>query len=115
MLHDTCNTHTDLFMLQITRGKNEKLDTLASHNCTEDSLLQEFLGVALSLIMIMLQANFLLWKFLVFGLSPSLDKLVAVGCKEIFRVNNNLVLSSIPNPKCHDCKQAHMCNRKFKY
>ena len=99
-----------VFMLQITHGKNEKLYTLASHNCIEDSLLHEFLGVALSLIVIMLQANFLLCKFL--GLSPSLDKVVAVGCKEIFRVNNNLVLSSIPNPKYHYCKQAHMCNKE---
>ena len=48
----------------------------------------------------------------VFGLLPSLDQVVAVGCKEIFRVNNNLVLSSIPNLKYHDCKQAHTCNKE---
>ena len=47
MLHDT-----PAFTL-----KNEKLDTLASCNCTEDSPLHEFLSVAFSLIMIMLQAN----------------------------------------------------------
>ena len=53
--------------------KNEKLDTLASCNCTEDSLLHEFLGVAFSLIVMMLQTNFLFGSF---GLSPFLDKVV---------------------------------------
>ena len=95
MLRDTCDTHID--HVHATDHLWKKLDTLASCNCTEDSLLHEFLGVALSLTVIMLQANFLLWEF--FGLLPSLDKVVAVGCKEIFRVNNNLVLSSIPNLK----------------
>ena len=42
--------------------KNEKLDTLASCNCTKDSFLHEFLGLAFSLIVIMPQTNFLLWE-----------------------------------------------------
>ena len=47
--------------------KNEKLDTLASCNWVEDSFIHKFLGVAFSLIVIMLQTNFLLWGVL-FGL-----------------------------------------------
>ena len=102
-----------MFVLQITCGKNEKLDTLASCNCTKDSLLHEFLSAALSLIMIMLQANFLLMG--VFGLSPSLDKLVAVGCKKI--LESTIIWYSdqfqIQNIMKHlECKQVHMCNKE---
>ena len=38
---------------------DEKHGTPASHNCTKDSSLCKFLGAAFSLIVIMLQANFL--------------------------------------------------------
>ena len=65
MLSDTVALTLIVFMLQITCEKYEKLDTLASWNCSEDSLLHEFVGVAFSLIMMMLQTNFLFWEFLV--------------------------------------------------
>ena len=58
MLYDTVSLTLIVFMLQITCGKKTKLDTLVSHNCTNDLFLHEFLGAALSLVMIMLQANF---------------------------------------------------------
>ena len=62
--------------------KMKKLDTLASHNCAKDSLLHEFHGAALT------DHDHATGQFPlmgVFGLLPSLDKVVAVGCKEIFR------------------------------
>ena len=49
----------------------------------------------------------------VLGLSTSMDKVVAIGCKEISRVNNILVLSLIPNLKYHHCIQAHTCIKKL--
>ena len=75
--HNTTTLTLIMFMLQIIWRKNEKLDTLASHNCTKDSFLHKFLGVAFSLIVIMLQTNFLLWRVL-FGLSP-FDVVVVVA------------------------------------
>ena len=60
-----CGTHTDHVYATDHFVKNEKLDTLASHNCTKDSFLDEFLGAAFSLILIMLQASFLFWETLV--------------------------------------------------
>ena len=63
MLHDTCDTHTDCVYATNHLWKNEKLDTLVSHNCNKDSLPHEFLGAAFSLMVIMQQANFLLWEF----------------------------------------------------
>ena len=64
LLLDTCGTHTDHVYTTDHLRKNDKPDTFASHNCTEDSL-HEFLGAAFSLIVIMQQASFLLWESLV--------------------------------------------------
>ena len=72
MLHNTVALILITFMLQITCEKMKKLDTFASCNCAKISLLHEFLGVAFSLITIMLQTNFLFWEF--FGLLAPLDK-----------------------------------------
>ena len=61
-----CNTYTN--HVYVTDHLNEKLDTPAFCNCATDSFLYKFLGVAFSLVVIMLQTNFLLWGVL-FGLS----------------------------------------------
>ena len=76
-----CSTHTD--HVYATDHLNEKFDTLASHNCAKDSFLCEFLGVAFSLIVIMLQTNFLLLGVLL-GLLPfDVEKLL-----KYYGVNN---------------------------
>ena len=46
-----------MFMLQITELKEQYLDTLASCNYDKESFLLEFLSVAFSPLMIMLQTN----------------------------------------------------------
>ena len=58
-----CGTYTDCVYATDHFVKNEKLDTLASHNWAEDPFLHEFLGAAFSLIVIMLQTSFLFWEF----------------------------------------------------
>ena len=54
---DTCGTHTDHVYATDHLRKNEKPDTFASCNCTEDSPPHEFLGAAFSLIVIMQQTK----------------------------------------------------------
>ena len=66
-----CNTATFtliVFVLQITelKCKEQYLDTLASCNYDKESFLLEFLSVAVSLLVIMLQSN----SSLYFGLLP---------------------------------------------
>ena len=57
-----CNAATFtliMFVLQITelKGKEQYLDTFASCNYDKESFLLEFLSVAFSLLVIMLQTN----------------------------------------------------------
>ena len=66
-----CNTATFtlvVFVLQITelKCKEQYLDTLASCNYDKESFLLEFLSVAVSLLVTMLQSN----SSLYFGLLP---------------------------------------------
>ena len=84
LLLDTCGTHTDHVYTTDHLKKNEKPDTFASCHCAKDSLPSEFLGAALSLLMIMQQSNFLFWESLVLPF----DKVVAVRY-------NNIIESTI--------------------
>ena len=63
-VHDTLTLI--MFMPQIIQKEEQNPDTLASFNCIQESSLCEFLGVAFSLIVIMLQTS----SCLCFGLSP---------------------------------------------
>ena len=61
MLHDTPAFTLIMFMLQITYEMKD-LTLLLLAIVPKDSSLHEFLGVAFSLIVIMLQANSLNWE-----------------------------------------------------
>ena len=65
-VHNTATFTLIMFMLQITELKEQYLDTFASHNYNKESFLLEFLSVAVSLFVIMLQSN----SSLYFGLLP---------------------------------------------
>ena len=89
MLHDTCDTYTDRVYATDHFWKKWK----TWHSCFSQ-LHQRFTSSWVPWCGTLTDCDHATSQFPlmgVFGLSPSLDKVVAVGCKEIFKVNNNLV------------------------